>query len=305
MDELKFERNFARDTKTFRCPVKRKDVERSFRRGVLDHQQKYIQEAAMWRWQHDTREFLIPRELVPFLPKLYLVRDVLAAVTTLWYIQKPTDRKIYTTLRELAEMIKVPANGKNLSDIQTALAFLRAFTIYNQEIITKLDRAGRKKEAKSLTWGFVSCIAAETVRNGRKLLKNQRRMIICISEPYAALLDLLPPATIPLKWLEASKRLPRRQVAHARNLVYRLAAEKRNPTALRESTLAAIADFRGDKNESQRAVRNLLHALAGLGVLDYQTRKNSQGETVYVIRVKKPKPNKARPNSGEACDPIA
>jgi hypothetical protein len=287
MPDLKFERNFARDARAFRCPANRRDVEKRVQHGVQDHQRNYVPVAAIWKWQGDQREFLIPKEFIPFLPKMHFVRDVLAAVTTLWYRQKPEDRKIYTTLREIARLAGIPVNQENLREIQTALAFLRAFTIVNQEVITRLDRAGRKKETTMLTYGFVSYVGVEGMRDGKEVPPNKKRTIICIAEPYAALLNLLPPVAIPAWWLEAARKLPRKQVAHAKNMVYRLAAERRNPAEWKESTIAEIADFRGDRKEQQRAVRNLLDALAGAGVLSYQEHQNAEGETVFTIQAKR------------------
>ncbi|WP_123932043.1 hypothetical protein [Thermodesulfitimonas autotrophica] len=285
---LKMERNFARDAHAFRCPTKRQDAEKDMRRLVQDHQKQLILEAAWWRWQGDKREFLIPREFIPFLPKIHLVRDVLAAVTTLWYQQRPEDRKIYTTLREIARLAGIPVNQENLREIQTALAFLRAFTIVNQEVITKLDKAGRKKETTMLTYGFISYVGVEGMRDGKEVPPNKKRTIICITEPYATLLNLLPPATIPTWWLDAAKKLPRRQVAHAKNLVYRLAAERRNPAEWKESTVEEILDLRSPRTiERRRAIRRILDGLAAAGVLEYQIRGGIDGKPVYVLRTKR------------------
>jgi hypothetical protein len=218
----------------------------------------------------------------------------------MWYEQKPQDRKVYTTLREIAQMIGVAPNGENLKEIYDVLVFLRSFTIVNQEVITKLDRAGRKKETKDLIWGFVSYVAIVTMQDGKRVPKNKRPVEICITEPYAALLNLLPPANMPRWWLEAARKLPRKQVAHAKNVIYRLAAERRLPAEWKESTVAEIADFRGDKREQQRAVRNILNALATAGVLSYQERQNAEGEAIFIIQTKR-----GRPNSNPECDPIA
>lgn len=286
--ELKMERNFARDHLAFRCPARREDVEKEIRQQVYDHQRNYIEEAAWWRWPGDKREFLIPREFIPYLPKMHLVRDVLAAVTTLWYEQKPRDRKIYTTLREMAQMISIAPNGAHLKEIYDALVFLRSFTIINQEVVTKLDRTGKKKESRDLVWGFISYVAIITMRDGKRLPENKRPVEICITEPYAALLSLLPPAAVPGWWLETARKLPRRQVAHAKNLLYRLAGERKLPAEWKESTIVEIADFRSERKvKRHQAVRDLLNALEATGVLNYQERQGTDGEPVYVIYPKR------------------
>lgn len=290
--ELRFERNFARDHHMFRCPVKRKDgVEKITRSHQLDHTKQVIPKAAIWRWEGDNREFLIPAEFVPFLPKMHLVRDVLAVITTLWYEQRPKDRKIYTSLKEIAKRAGIPVNQNNLAEIHRALAFLRAFTIVNQEVITKLTKAGRKAETTMLTYGFISYVAVEHMKDGKILPPNKRRTIICITEPYATLLELLPPANIPITWLEAVKRLPRRLVVAGKNLIYRIAAERKLPARWKHETLVEICDFRSKRFSEQRdAIENLLNGMAMNGILSgWETEVSNGSEILYVLHPNRPK----------------
>lgn len=268
--DLKMERNFARDPLVFRSPSHRgTEVKAGACGSRLDHSNMLMEKAYAWTWKDDTRQFLVPYELLRILPKTHVVRDVLAAITTMYYTAKPHDRTVCTTLSEIAKAAGMPPNAQNLALVQDALAFLRGFTILNQEVITRVTRTGRKADAARVTWGFVSYVMTESLRDGREVKPNKRRTLVCLSEPYARLLDSLSPAILPLWWLKAAKRLPRRLVVPGKNLIYRLAAEKKNPARWRFETLVQICDLRSARpSERREALENLLRGLTGAGVLE-------------------------------------
>ncbi|MBC7294154.1 MAG: hypothetical protein H5T84_08675, partial [Thermoleophilia bacterium] len=235
----------------------------------FDHAGAVVQQAYCWSWELDRRRFLVPCEFLPLLPRMHLARDVLSAVTTMWYERKPRDNRIRTSLREVAEAIAVPPSGANLKGIYEALTFLRVYTIFRQEVITKVSPKGRKLESKETTWGFVSWVQLDLVRDGKLLPPCERGVLICITDLYAAALRNLAPATIPLSWLQAARSLPRRLVVPAKNLVYRLSAESQDPARWRFATLTEVCDFRSDRPaKRRRALENLLDKLVAAGVLE-------------------------------------
>ncbi len=283
--ELRFDRNFSRDRFAFRNPQRRRDAQVQEIENAVCHTGDVFPVAAQWRWQADPkgRDFLVPSEFLAETANMHFIREVLTAVTTLYYQQRPPDGVIRTSFREIATMLGIAVNGQRVEEIWRALEFLRAFTICRQEVITALTASGRLKAREYLTFGFVSYVSVVAMENCREIPETRRKVKICISETYRAVLDLLPPAVIPIAVLEACRRLPRKLVVHAKNLVYALAAERRKPARWRAETVAEIADMRDRPGRRHVSVNNLLRRMEDAGIISYTCENADGNDTVFCI----------------------
>lgn len=308
-DTLLFERNFARDRYAFRAPVGGKEVEKWPERGVQNHRREWYDEAQLWQWRGDeqTRVFVIPVELAGSLAHMHFVRDVLAAVTTLYITSKTRGqgRTVVTTMRELCRLVGVAANGEVCDKIQSCLTILRSLTIKRQRVPTKVKMVGKRKiacEWGTAIFGFVErAVIVDTRLRGSKhepIPLRERRIEITLSTDYTDFLNKAATCVVPVAALIAARKLNRRQIAQAKNIVYYLAARSGHQARLRWETLAEIAGLRGRwPGERRGTSKNLLTAMVRAGIVSFSEDEDGECVTITLSGSGGGKP--AKPSEGE------
>ncbi|ACX52012.1 hypothetical protein Adeg_0873 [Ammonifex degensii KC4] len=290
--ELKMERNFARDYLAFRAPGEREEEEgkvRKARKEAYNHQGERMK-AVAWRWRGDTRVFLLPVELLDLARQLFhLARDLLAAVTTL-FLRRPTpDGKVVTSFRELCGLLGMEPNGQRYEEMSLALALLRSYTIQRQGMVLELDREGRAKKTGDCTFGFcdeavvVTRVRDEKTGKLEEVPLPRRQVVIQFSKRYQALLqsrgggkDLL--CRVPVAALVACRKLGRRQVVAAKNLVYYLAGRGGRARLRLETLVEVLGVHPRWPSEARKVCENILSALRDQGVVQYVVSANDAYE---------------------------
>jgi hypothetical protein len=291
--ELRMERNFARDARVFRSISKADKNSGKLQTERIpvaqNHRHERMEKVAQWRWQGDNRVFFLPLKLAKHLKEMHFVRDVLAAVTTL-YLLRPNGQKVVTTFRELCRVMGAGFNHKMRQRVMDALSVLRMYTIQDQNVPVGFTKKG-EVEWGAKVFGFIDAAIAVTHSGDsggprKPLPPRKQRLEIQLSAAYTDILSLGYKdktflCSVPVDALEAARKLPRRQVPHAKNIVYYIAG-RGGWARMKLDTLADAMGLhaRWDK-EATKLVENILNRLAERTVLTW--RKDARG--TYWLRL--------------------
>lgn len=293
--DVYFERNFLRDRQTFKNIKKRdKEVGKVSIRpeeNVFNFRKEVVDVALSWDWECDpnqNRGFLIPAELAKYLSHIHFVRDVLAALTTLYCRDKPENGRVVTTFLEICKYMGLSANGRVYNDINNSLAFLRAYTIRQQNVPVKRVKKG--VEWGQVDFGFVDfSVVVTSIETAPDVFEpvpiNQRRVEIKLSDCYVDLLKKSAIHAIPIAAITAARGLPRSHIVPAKNIIYNLAARSGKKATLKESTLVEITGLRPRRrSESKKAVDRLLANMETAGIIQYKINEKG-GQRIISIRL--------------------
>lgn len=297
--DILLERNILRDRYMFNI-IKKQDV----KEGVLDIRQETditdfksnkLETALVWKWKKDHnkgRDFLVPvglgLEKHFILSDMHFARDVLAAITTL-YCHCHINRTITTTFLEICNYMGVSPNGKTYENISNSLAFLRAYTIRKQNI--PLEKVKKGIKMGEVNFGFIdySAVSTEIVTPSGEvevIPVSQRSVKIVFSSCYADLLDNSAVHAVPAAAINAARKLPRRHVVPAKNIVYNLAARSGKKAKLKESTLMDIAGLRPERpSRGQKALAGILNNMQKAGIILFKAETNRYNQIIYSIKL--------------------
>jgi len=267
------ERNFARDTHIFRAPKQGIKKQREY-----IHTGQTVEPAIVWTWG-DKRVFVLSVEALENsgIEKLHFARDVLAAITTLYVEQK--NRKIITSLSHICRILELSDKGENLAQILNALDFLCIYTIKRQNVILGFQKNGNVSWGEK-TFGFIdgyTRVYAEGTLDGpeRILPPRQQRIEIQLSEEFVKLLDMRGPegqtllSELPTDLLVRVRKLNRRQIVPAKNLLYYLSG-RGGRAKLKKDTLVDITGIRANRPKRTReTLMRLIDAMAEKKVIYY------------------------------------
>lgn len=291
-ENLKMERNFARDTRAFRLPAK-KDSALEVRKTVTKKTEQGVEEKLLqWQWKNDQRVFALPLEALKKMFYSHLSRDVLAAVTTMYLMGKHEGNKVVTSMRELCRILGLCPNQKNYLRLEEVLTWLRLFTIHQQNVPLR-------EEGGKLLWGsriFGFCDYAEWSKkdaHGNPLSPAKQRVEIKLSDVYVGMItfrygkdsqkNML--CTVPVAALKKTRRLAREHRVPAKNVVYYLAG-RGGQAILSPGKIIDIAGFHPRrKNEANRAVSNLLIAIEEAGIAKVNKKDNGNFEIILQYAV--------------------
>lgn len=295
VDELKFERNFARDTRAFRLPTKNDSALETRKILNIRNEKGEEKQYLHWQWKNDQRVFTMPVEALKKMFYSHLARDVLAAVTTMYLIKKHKkheENKVITSMRELCRMLNLCPNQKNYERLEEVLTWLRLYTIYQQNIPLK-------EEKGKLLWGsrvFGFCDYAEWIKkdeHGNPLPPSKQRIEIKLSDTYISMIEFQfgknskknMLCTIPVPALEATRKLPREHRVPAKNIVYYLSG-RGGRVVLTPEKIIDIAGFHPRwKSEVYRMVHNLLSSIEKAGITKVTKKENGNYELVLKYSV--------------------
>ncbi|ADI02789.1 hypothetical protein [Syntrophothermus lipocalidus] len=276
---LRMERNFARDTHIFRAPKQgiKKQCE-------YTHTGQPVQPAVVWTWG-DKRVFVLPLEVLEHsgIEKLHFVRDVLAVITTLYIQQK--NRKIITSLSHICRMLRLSDKGENLTQVLNALDFLSLYTIKRQNVVLGFQKSGKVSWGEKIFGfldGYTRVYAEGTLDGPERILPPRRQRIeIQLSEEFAKLLDLRGPegqtllSELPVDLLVRTRKLNRRQIAPAKNLLYYLSG-RGGSAKLKKDTLVDILHISANRpRRTQQTLLRLLDAMTEKNIINYTCHKDT------------------------------
>jgi hypothetical protein len=265
--------------------IAKNDVEMRTKNAAKNFRREKIDKAIYWKWNNDSnsrRGFLIPVALGCNLSEMHFTRDVLAAVTTLFLLQKSNNRnhRIITTFSEICDYAGISPNGRVYEQIENSLTFLRTYTIRCQNIPIRKTKQGI--EWGRIDFGFIDFFAQVTdleTSPGEfvSLPPNQRRLEITLSECYVDLLQKSSIHLVPKQHIVAARNLPRSLIVPAKNIIYNLSARSGKGTEWKESTIIDIAGLRPRRpNEAKKAVNNLLRRMTGANIIKCKLLKNGK-----------------------------
>ena len=220
-------RQICRDTNIFEFAKPQKNINnlKSHASLASTHFGRTQIECVKWKWPDDSRVFLVPTDMVPYLPNSSMFRDVIAYISHEYRKQKyPVDCQIITTYRSIADGIGLSWHGGLAVEISNLLTFARVFTVDKMRIITELAKDGTVQNSIKSTFGFISSWDTEDIVNGKKIPENKAKILITVTRTYADMIEKLIPAPVPVDALIQARKAPRRLIPATKNMVYRLAA---------------------------------------------------------------------------------
>jgi hypothetical protein len=220
-------RQICRDTVyfDFKKPREKKELLQSNAALAFLRNNKKMEKCARWNWPGDGRVFLIPVDMLQYMPETSMFRDVIACISQIYREQGyPNNCLITTSYRQIADSLGLSWHGGLSREISSLLTFAKYFTIENMKIVTELNKDGTIKNSEFRTFGFVAEWGREDITNGVKIPENKAKVLIDLTKTYADMIKNLVPAPVPVEALIQARTAPRRLISPAKNMIYRLAA---------------------------------------------------------------------------------